>query len=87
MHAEVQVEQKPQYQPAPERRRAASATSTPTRPALEVLAAAESSGDGDAVRGSLPGGRAAPLDPEKNLDRNDPCWCGSGKKYKRCHGA
>lgn len=19
------------------------------------------------------------------LDRNDPCWCGSGKKYKRCH--
>ena len=19
--------------------------------------------------------------------RNDPCWCGSGKKYKRCHGA
>ncbi len=20
-----------------------------------------------------------------NLGRNDPCWCGSGKKYKRCH--
>ena len=19
------------------------------------------------------------------LDRNDPCWCGSGKKYKKCH--
>ncbi len=19
------------------------------------------------------------------LGRNDPCWCGSGKKYKRCH--
>lgn len=18
-------------------------------------------------------------------DRNDPCWCGSGKKYKKCH--
>lgn len=18
--------------------------------------------------------------------RNDPCWCGSGKKYKKCHG-
>jgi hypothetical protein len=18
--------------------------------------------------------------------RNEPCWCGSGKKYKRCHG-
>ena len=21
------------------------------------------------------------------LERNDPCWCGSGKKYKKCHGA
>jgi preprotein translocase subunit SecA len=19
------------------------------------------------------------------LGRNDPCWCGSGKKYKKCH--
>jgi uncharacterized protein YecA (UPF0149 family) len=19
--------------------------------------------------------------------RNDPCFCGSGKKYKKCHGA
>ena len=19
------------------------------------------------------------------LERNDPCWCGSGKKYKKCH--
>ena len=24
---------------------------------------------------------------EKNIGRNDPCWCGSGKKFKRCHGA
>jgi preprotein translocase subunit SecA len=22
---------------------------------------------------------------KKKLGRNDPCWCGSGKKYKRCH--
>ncbi|MBV8296949.1 MAG: SEC-C domain-containing protein [Acidimicrobiia bacterium] len=22
----------------------------------------------------------------EKLGRNDPCWCGSGKKYKRCHG-
>mgnify|MGYP000217667328 CR=1 FL=1 len=21
----------------------------------------------------------------KKLERNDPCWCGSGKKYKNCH--
>ncbi|MCK4534736.1 MAG: SEC-C domain-containing protein [Syntrophobacterales bacterium] len=23
--------------------------------------------------------------PIPNLGRNDLCWCGSGKKYKRCH--
>jgi len=22
---------------------------------------------------------------EPKLGRNDPCWCGSGKKYKKCH--
>ena len=22
----------------------------------------------------------------KTPGRNDPCWCGSGKKYKKCHG-
>ena len=21
------------------------------------------------------------------IGRNDPCWCGSGKKYKKCHEA
>jgi preprotein translocase subunit SecA len=25
--------------------------------------------------------------PYKNVGRNDPCPCGSGKKYKKCHGA
>ena len=23
---------------------------------------------------------------QNKIGRNDPCWCGSGKKYKRCHG-
>lgn len=22
---------------------------------------------------------------KKDIGRNDPCWCGSGKKYKKCH--
>jgi preprotein translocase subunit SecA len=26
-------------------------------------------------------------DEHEKVGRNDPCWCGSGKKYKRCHGA
>ena len=24
--------------------------------------------------------------PAKSPGRNDPCWCGSGKKFKKCHG-
>jgi preprotein translocase subunit SecA len=24
---------------------------------------------------------------EDKIGRNDPCWCGSGKKFKKCHGA
>lgn len=27
----------------------------------------------------------APGQSVKKPDRNDPCWCGSGKKYKKCH--
>ena len=23
---------------------------------------------------------------QPKVGRNDPCWCGSGKKFKRCHG-
>jgi len=23
--------------------------------------------------------------PVPKLGRNEPCWCGSGKKYKKCH--
>jgi tetratricopeptide (TPR) repeat protein len=32
-----------------------------------------------------PGGRA--LERRDLPGRNEPCWCGSGKKYKRCHWA
>src|SRR4051812_32075332 len=27
------------------------------------------------------------VDENEQIGRNDPCWCGSGKKYKKCHGA
>ena len=32
-------------------------------------------------------GAAAPARAGPKLGRNEPCWCGSGKKYKKCHGA
>ncbi|MBR7182551.1 MAG: preprotein translocase subunit SecA [Alistipes sp.] len=30
--------------------------------------------------------KPAPIHVEKKVGRNDPCPCGSGKKYKHCHG-
>ena len=34
-----------------------------------------------------PGGKGSqPIRVEKKVGRNDPCPCGSGKKYKNCHG-
>jgi preprotein translocase subunit SecA len=44
------------------------------------LAAASRSGGGDA---SQPAQRRT----GEKVGRNDPCPCGSGKKYKKCHGA
>src|SRR6185436_191473 len=35
-----------------------------------------------------PGAKQAPVvSTEPKVGRNDPCPCGSGKKYKKCHGA
>jgi preprotein translocase subunit SecA len=36
-------------------------------------------------RAAVPPG-AVPAEAQAKIGRNDPCWCGSGKKYKRCHG-
>jgi preprotein translocase subunit SecA len=32
------------------------------------------------------GAQGAGAANKAKIGRNDPCWCGSGKKYKRCHG-
>ncbi|MDH0646675.1 preprotein translocase subunit SecA [Pseudomonas sp. GD03858] len=29
---------------------------------------------------------SAPVRNDMKLGRNEPCWCGSGKKFKHCHG-
>ena len=52
-------------------------------------------GDGASVStaGALGGGGGSVATRQRvrserdKIGRNDPCWCGSGKKYKRCHGA
>jgi preprotein translocase subunit SecA len=33
------------------------------------------------------GSGGQPVRAATKIGRNDPCYCGSGKKYKRCHGA
>ncbi|MDE2490006.1 MAG: preprotein translocase subunit SecA [Elusimicrobia bacterium] len=58
-------------------------------PGAEAKAAPNGAGQAPpaAPRGVLsPGNGAAPLSIQK-IGRNDPCFCGSGKKYKKCHGA
>jgi preprotein translocase subunit SecA len=37
--------------------------------------------------GAPPPQRVQPVRVEHKVGRNDPCPCGSGKKYKNCHGA
>jgi preprotein translocase subunit SecA len=56
----------------------------------EAIAAA---GAGAAAVGAAVAGDGSPVQQtivkseHENIGRNDPCWCGSGKKFKRCHGA
>ena len=45
---------------------------------LAALAQAQTGGQGHQ--------KTAPVQAEDKVGRNDPCPCGSGKKYKHCHG-
>jgi preprotein translocase subunit SecA len=59
-----------------------------TSAGAEAMAAA---GGGEAVMAGAPsaggGVQTVQASAHEKLGRNDPCWCGSGKKFKRCHGA
>ena len=48
----------------------------------EALAAQSADGNGAGNGAAREPARAGP-----KIGRNDPCWCGSGKKFKKCHGA
>ena len=54
-------------------------------------AAAQADGDPDVVNVPSESGTPGPAEkpfvrPMQKVGRNDPCPCGSGKKYKNCHG-
>ncbi len=44
----------------------------------------DAEGEPDDLAGRLAAGSARPVRSEKKTGRNDPCPCGSGKKYKKC---
>ena len=48
--------------------------------------ATQMAGDGASSADRDPTAKAAPVTVEKTVGRNEPCPCGSGKKYKHCHG-
>jgi len=61
----------------------AAQASAPAKPRLSAPAKSAPAGRGLLQNG---GGNATPRDIQK-IGRNDPCYCNSGKKYKKCHGA
>lgn len=59
-----------------------SSTSSTTPPAFEGRQGYE-----QAIANSMPQReKAQPVVADPKIGRNDPCPCGSGKKYKQCHG-
>ncbi len=53
----------------------------------DPMAGARIEGDSNGSR-VIPAGQAKPgfTPTGARIGRNDPCWCGSGQKYKKCHG-
>jgi preprotein translocase subunit SecA len=59
------------------------------RPVQQEGAPSEESGGGAPRLGGQPAAAQKPANKfiDAKTGRNDPCPCGSGKKYKKCHGA
>jgi preprotein translocase subunit SecA len=89
-HVAVQVEE-PALQPM-QARDSSLHYEHETSAGADVIAAAGGTATALAAPPALSDGsgsfaQAPVVNEHKDLGRNDPCWCGSGKKFKRCHGA
>ena len=68
-------------------------TGTARAPERAQAIAAAGAGAAGSVATPIAGGggsvatRPVVRSAHENIGRNDPCWCGSGKKFKKCHGA
>jgi preprotein translocase subunit SecA len=61
-------------------------TSAPPRPHVDMSRLPTGRTERSASGGGTAPAKPAPVHVEKQIGRNDPCPCGSGKKYKSCHG-
>jgi preprotein translocase subunit SecA len=100
-HVEVTVDGGNPVPPTPEPRRPSSRSSstggnrnvsysggTAGQPSAVAMAAAAGGGAEEyAEEGFPPPVEQRRVDEQEQIGRNDPCWCGSGKKFKKCHGA
>jgi preprotein translocase subunit SecA len=87
MHVEVAIEETPQ--PAAIQNVQYTAPEDPSQASMAAVAAADPTDVAAAVRPVQE--EPATMQPVVKSDlektgRNDPCPCGSGKKYKLCHG-
>jgi len=55
--------------------------------AVGVATGMAENGEGAEELTALPEVETRHVDERDKVGRNDPCWCGSGKKFKKCHGA
>ncbi|MBV9309516.1 MAG: SEC-C domain-containing protein, partial [Solirubrobacterales bacterium] len=97
-HVEVTLEGENGAAPPPVRPSARSSSSTgggrvsysggvATQGAMAMAAAAGADAQMDGAAEPMPVIEQRRVDESEQIGRNDPCWCGSGKKYKKCHGA
>jgi preprotein translocase subunit SecA len=88
MHVEVQVEDQGQYDHSPQNTTQQYSYEHDQGATLEALAAAGAQDGGMMEEAeAFPVVEQRHVDPDRDIGRNDPCWCGSGKKFKKCHGA
>jgi preprotein translocase subunit SecA len=101
-HVEVTIHEEDGYGPPAPSSRTDPARTSPTgggrvsysggsssQPSAVAMAAAGAGAEpyAEPQDSPLPAVEQRRVDEAEQTGRNDPCWCGSGKKFKKCHGA
>jgi preprotein translocase subunit SecA len=97
-HVEVQPEEAEQLQPAAAPDSDRLSYEHEALAGADAIAAAGGNGSGNGGGAAFTAGTVGAgatsvatgqrtVSEHQKVGRNDPCWCGSGKKFKKCHGA